>query len=143
MRTINKITDAFALNKRMYSLAIAYVASALILRYPKIAAWLPGSQRTMVFEFCDWVTTFATGLALWWAKDKLMSGNGSAENPYERRKPQPGSKMKLPVIIVISAIALALSGCAGVSATVRKTTPYGDITVRSSSGGKTDVEWSW
>lgn len=143
MKALNRITAAYALNKRMYSLAIAYVVSALILRFPELASWLPDSQRTKVFEFCDWVTTFATGLALWWAKDKLMSGNGSAENPYERRKPQPGNKMKLPVIIVISAIALVLSGCAGVSATVRKTTPYGDITVRSSSGGKTDVEWSW
>jgi hypothetical protein len=86
MNIIQRLASAYSINQRMYNLAIAYVAAALILRFPWLVSWVPQSQQPKVFELCDTVTTFACGLAIWWAKDKLISGNGAEGNPIKKLK---------------------------------------------------------
>jgi hypothetical protein len=84
MHPLNPLFKAYRLNARMYNLALAYVASALVLRFPWLLGWMPVEQQGMAFGLADTITKFAIGLAIWWAKDKLLSGNGSTEKPFKK-----------------------------------------------------------
>ena len=48
--------------------------------------------------------------------------------------------MKLLTLLAISCL---LAGCAGVSATISKSTKYGDVSVHRGADGKTTFELNW
>jgi uncharacterized lipoprotein YajG len=48
--------------------------------------------------------------------------------------------MKLLTLLAISCL---FAGCAGVSTTISKSTPYGDVSVHLGSDGKTSFELNW
>jgi hypothetical protein len=90
MTMLEKISTAYRLNARLYNLAAAYVLAALILRFPWLLNWLPQTQQPLIFDLADTVTKFALGLAILWTKDKLISGNGSADKPFVKPdEPKP------------------------------------------------------
>lgn len=84
---MNKIAEAYRINARMYNLALAYIASALILRFPwLVTGWVPESQQGIVFSLADNTATFILGVLIFWVKDKTVSGNGSADKPFEKKQ---------------------------------------------------------
>lgn len=86
MKLLKKITASYALNRRMYNLAIAYVLSALVLRFPWLVAWMPADDQAKVFSLADAVRQAAFMVLFFFVKDKSLSGNGSPEKPYKLAK---------------------------------------------------------
>ena len=80
-RTIASLRAAYSARRRIWNLAIAWLASVTVLRFPQLVAFIPEEQRADIFTTADFVQRYGIGLLLFWVKDATVSGNGSDAKP--------------------------------------------------------------
>jgi hypothetical protein len=81
MKAFEVLHAAYTARRRMWNLALSWFAAVTVLRFPGIVGWLPPEQQKDVFAVADFVQRYGVGLALFWAKDATVSGNGSETKP--------------------------------------------------------------
>lgn len=83
MDILHRIRSAYAINRRIWNMALVFLVSSLILNYPWMINWLPESMRGDVYVAADQVLRYGVFLVLMWVKDSRTTGNGTPEAPYK------------------------------------------------------------
>ena len=81
---LTALREAYAARRRIWNIATAWLASVTLLRFPDLIAWIPEEQRADIFTTADFIQRYAVGIALLWAKDATVSGNGSDAKPVAK-----------------------------------------------------------
>lgn len=78
------IESILGANTKLRSLAIAFVASAIIYNFPWLLDWLPENTKGDLLTAADYVLRYGAGLAIWWAKQSDVSGTGADDDPQRK-----------------------------------------------------------